>query len=134
MKALKSKVPRALPRGARVKVADNSGAQVIQIIEVLRYKGRKRRYPAAGVGDVVVASVKEGDPKMKHKIVYAVIIRQRKAIRRADGMRVKFEDNAAVLLKDKNVFEPKGTVVKGPMAREVVERFPALGKIARMVV
>ena len=134
MKATKSKVPRALPKGARITVADNSGAKIIEIIGVLKYGGRKRRYAAAGVGDVVVASVKKGDPKIKHQIVYAVIIRQKRNIKRADGTNIRFEDNAAILLRDKKVYEAKGSVIKGPVAKEVITRFPALGKVSKIVV
>jgi large subunit ribosomal protein L14 len=63
----------------------------------------------------------------------AVIIRQKKAYRRKDGMRIKFEDNACVILKSEEG-DPKGTVVKGPVAREIVERFPKIGKISSIVV
>jgi large subunit ribosomal protein L14 len=134
MKGLKSRVGRPLTRGSVLEVADNSGAKSVSIIHVLHYKGVKRRSPSAGVADIVVANVKAGDPKLKHKLVYGVIVRQRKAIRRADGTRLKFDDNAIILIKDKNIIEPRGTTMKGAMAREVVERFPALGKIARSVV
>ncbi len=134
MKGIKAKVTKALQVGSRVKVVDNSGARVIEIIGVLGYKGVRRRLPKAGVGDVVVATVKVGNPDMKHKVVHAVIIRQRKEYRRRDGTRIKFEDNAAIILKDVEKGEPKGTMIKGPVAREAVERFPLINRIASVVV
>jgi len=134
MKGIKAKVTKALQVGSRVKVVDNSGARVIEIIGVLGYKGVRRRLPRAGVGDVVVATVKVGNPDMKHKVVHAVIIRQRKEYRRRDGARIKFEDNAAIILKDVEKGEPKGTMIKGPVAREAVERFPLINRIASVVV
>ena len=134
MRPIKSKISKALVRGSRLIVADNTGAKTISLINVLGYKGRTRRYPKAGIGDMIVATVKSGDPKLKHKVVFAVIIRQKKSIRRYDGTRIKFEDNAAILLKDRETIEAKGSTVKGPVAREVIERFPALGKVSRIVV
>jgi len=84
------------------------------------------------VADVVNCSVKEGTVKWRKQVVRAVIIRQKKEYRRASGLRVEFEDNAAILVNEKN--EPAGSQVKGPMAKEVVERFLSLGKIAGVVV
>jgi len=132
MRAKKAKVTRALHTGSKLECADNTGARVIQIIQVKGYKGVRGRYPRAGVGDLVVATVKKGTPEMRKQIVYAVIIRQRKEYRRPDGMRIKFEDNAAVIVNEKG--EPKGSEIKGPVAREVVERFPKIASIATMIV
>lgn len=132
MKAVKARITRALPVGSYLVCADNTGAKILKIISVLGYKGRKRRMPKAGVADMIKASVKEGDVKIRKQIVTAVIIRQKAEYRRLDGLRVKFEDNAAVLVDEKG--EPKGSDIKGPVAREVVERFPAIGKIASIVV
>jgi len=132
MKAVKAKVTRALNVGSYVLCADNTGAKVLQIISVLGYKGVRRRQPKAGVADVVKCSVKEGDVKIRKQVVTAVIIRQKAEYRRKEGIRVKFEDNAAVLVNES--FEPRGTQIKGPVAREVVERFPAIGKVASIVV
>ncbi|MEM5819670.1 MAG: uL14 family ribosomal protein, partial [Candidatus Aenigmatarchaeota archaeon] len=73
-----------------------------------------------------------GDTKIKHEVVLAVVVRQKKEYRRANGMRIKFEDNAVVLVNERG--EPRGTRIKGPIAKEVVERFSAIGKIASMVV
>ena len=133
MKPIKAKVVRALPVGAYLKVADNSKAKVVQIIGVKGYKGVKRRLPAAGVGDLVRVTVKEGDLSLVGKVMWAVIIRQKKEYRRYNGIRVKFEDNACVLVKDE-YGTPVGTIIKGPVALEAVQRFPEIGKIATIVV
>ncbi len=122
---------RALPVGAYLKVADNSGAKVIQIIGVVGYKGTRRRLASAGVGDMVVATVKKGRPDMRHQVVRAVIVRQRKEYRRLDGMRVKFEDNAAAIVTPEGV--PRGTEIRGAIAREAAERWVRLGSIASIV-
>lgn len=132
MKAKKASRSRGVCVGTMLKCADNSGAQKIKIIAVKGYRGVHRRIPAAGVGDVVVCAVKKGDPKMRHEVVTAVIIRQRRDYRRPDGMYVSFDDNAAVLINDKN--EPRGTEVKGPVAKEAVTRFSMIGKISSIVV
>jgi large subunit ribosomal protein L14 len=121
-----------LQSGSFIKCADNSGADLLQMIVLKGYHGVKRRRASAGIGDVIVAAVKKGDVKMRHEVVEAVIVRVRKEFRRRSGMRIKFEDNAAVLVNERG--EPRGTRLKGPIAKEVVERFSAIGKIASMVV
>lgn len=132
MKPVKARITRALPVGSRLICADNTGAKVLEIISVIGYKGVKRRKPKAGVSNVVKCTVKKGDVKLRKQIVDAVIIRQKAEYRRASGMRVSFEDNAAVLVNEKH--EARGTQIKGPIAKEVVERFISIGKIASMVV
>jgi large subunit ribosomal protein L14 len=133
MKAVKSKVTKALPIGANVIAADNSGAKVIQIISVKGYKTRTKKLAAAGVSDLIIGAVKVGDTEMRHKVVPAVIIRQKKEFTRPDGMKVKFEDNAAVVLKDVRLGLPKGTLIKGPLAKEVAIRWPSVAKQATIV-
>ncbi|MBS3126768.1 50S ribosomal protein L14 [Candidatus Woesearchaeota archaeon] len=133
MKALKSRITRSLPTEAFVATCDNSGAKVLKIFSVKGHKTVRGRIPAAGIGDMVLASVKKGKLELRKTVVLAVIVRQRKEYRRADGMRVKFEDNAAVVLKDEKG-NPKGTIFKGPIAKEVAERWPAVAKVAHMVV
>jgi large subunit ribosomal protein L14 len=133
MKAVKSKVTKALPIGANVIAADNSGAKVIQIISVKGYKARTKKLAAAGVSDLIIGAVKVGDTEMRHKVVPAVIIRQKKEFTRPDGMKVKFEDNAAVVLKDVRLGLPKGTLIKGPLAKEVAIRWPSVAKQATIV-
>lgn len=133
MKAVKSKITRALPLEARVATCDNSGAKIIKIFAVKGHNTTRGRIQAAGVGDLVLASVKKGKLEMRKTVVPAIIVRQRREYRRADGMRIKFEDNAAVVLKDEKG-NPKGTLFKGPIAKEVAERWPAVAKVASMIV
>jgi large subunit ribosomal protein L14 len=123
---------KALPMGARLACVDNTGAKEIQIISVVDYKGVRRRMPKAGVGDQVVASVKKGTPEMRKQIVRAIIVRQAKEYRRTDGMRIKFEDNAAVLITPEGA--PRGSEIRGPIAREAAERWPRVAGIASIVV
>ncbi len=133
MKANRSCITKSLPVGAEVETCDNSGAKVIKIISVFGHKTVIRRLSAAGVGDMVTASIIKGKPEVRKQVVQAIIVRQKKEFRRPDGMRVKFEDNAAVVLKDEKG-NPKGTIFKGPIAREATERWPAISKLASIVV
>lgn len=133
MKAVRSKIIRSLPLNAYVATCDNSGAKMLKIIGVKGHKTVRGRISAAGVGDLVIASVKKGKLEMRKTVVPAVIVRQKKEYRRPDGTRIKFEDNAAVVLKDLKG-NPKGTIFKGPIAKEVSERWPAVAKIANIVV
>jgi len=105
---------------------------VVKIISVSGYQGTKNRHPKAGIGDKVTVAVTKGTPEERRQVKEAVIIRQRKSIRRPDGTRVKFEDNAAVLVNDNE--EPQGTEIKGPVAREVAERFGSIASTATMIV
>ncbi|NOZ59076.1 MAG: 50S ribosomal protein L14 [Euryarchaeota archaeon] len=132
MQGIKARVTRALPSGARLEVVDNTGAKEIEIIQVIGYKGVRRRYPSAGVGDMVVASVKKGTPEMRKQVVRAVIVRQRKEYRRRDGTRIKFEDNAAVITNEKG--DPKGSEIKGPVAKEAAERWSKIASVASIIV
>jgi large subunit ribosomal protein L14 len=104
---------------SRLRVADNSGAREIMCIQVLG--GTRRRY--AGVGDVIVASVKAAQPAAavkKGDVIRAVVVRTTKSFGRPDGSYIKFDDNAAVVLSDKQ--NPRGTRIFGPVARELRER------------
>lgn len=132
MKAVSASVTGALDINAVVTVDDNSGAKLLRIIAKEGYRGRRRRRPSIGVGDIVYGSVIQGKPDMRKKVVRAVIIRQRKAYRRATGDRIQFEDNACVLINDKN--EPAASEIKGVVAREVAERFPKIATIAKNVI
>ena len=101
----------------RLKVADNTGAKEILCIRVMG--GSTRRY--ANIGDVIVASVKEaGGVVKKGDVVKAVVVRSVKGARRKDGSYIKFDENAAVIIKDDNT--PKGTRIFGPVARELREK------------
>ncbi|RPJ50504.1 MAG: 50S ribosomal protein L14 [Methanobacteriota archaeon] len=132
MKAKQSKTPRALNTGTRLLCADNTGARQVQVVSVDGYHGVRRRQPKLGLGDLATVTVKKGTPDMRRKLEKAVVIRQKKEIRRPDGLRVSFEDNAVVIVNEKN--EPKGTEIKGPVAREVAERFPKIGSMATIIV
>ena len=104
---------------SRLKVADNTGAKEILCIRVLGGSGK--RY--AGIGDVIVATVKDAIPggnAKKGEVVKAVVVRAKKETRRADGSYISFAENAAVLLKNEN--EPRGTRIFGPVARELREK------------
>jgi large subunit ribosomal protein L14 len=133
MKAIKARISRALPVGAFIETCDNSGAKIIQIISVKGIKTVKGRSASAGVGDLITAAVKIGDPSIRKQKVLAIIVRQKKEYRRPDGTRIKFEDNSAVVLKD-DKGNPKGTIIKGPIAKEAAERWPGIAKIASIII
>ena len=102
-----------------LKVADNTGAKEIKTIRVLG--GSKRKY--GNIGDVIVASVRKAQPGgtvKKGEVVKAVIVRSAKGVRRADGSYVRFDENAAVLIKDDK--NPRGTRIFGPAARELRDK------------
>ena len=102
----------------RLKVADNSGAKEVMCIRVLG--GTGRRY--AHVGDIIIATVKSATPHAavkKSDIVKAVVVRTAKEIRRADGSYLRFDDNACVIINDKEKKDPKGTRIFGPVTREL---------------
>ena len=108
-----------LQQESRLAIADNSGAKEILIIKVLG--GTRRRY--ANIGDVVVATVKKATPSgvvKKGEIVRAVIVRTKTGVRRKDGSYIKFDENAAVILKED--MNPRGTRIFGPVARELREK------------
>ncbi len=132
MKGLGSHIPKTLTLGTELVCHDNSGAKIVELIGVLGYKGVRGRNPKAGVADMIIAAVKKGKPDMVKKKVKAVIIRQKKEIRRANGNRVGFEDNACVLVNDDKL--PIGTEIKGVIAKEVAERYPKVAAIAPGVV
>ncbi|MCK4522345.1 MAG: 50S ribosomal protein L14 [Nanoarchaeota archaeon] len=133
MKAISSSITRALPVQSKIATCDNSGAKIIKIFTVVGLKTSKGRLPAAGVGDLVQASVVKGRPDMRKQVVFAVIVRQKKEYRRASGDRIKFEDNAAVVCKDEKG-NPKGTLFKGAIAKEACDRWPGISKLARIIV
>ncbi len=132
MRGVAGKQTRGLPVGSKLKCADNTGAKIVRTVSVIGYKGVARRYPNAGVGDQIVVSVIKGTPEMKRELTLAVIVRQKRPFRRADGTMVVFEDNAVVLTHDTG--EVKGSEVKGPVAREAAERWPRVASIASIIV
>ena len=133
MQNVSAKISKGIQLGTMLKCADNTGAKELELISVKKYKGVRRRLAKAGVADVIICTVKKGNEKMRHQIVHAVIVRQKKEYRRFDGVRIKFSDNAAVLVNPKTS-DPVGTEIRSVIAKEVVEKFTAIGKIAYMVV
>jgi len=132
MKALTSNVTRVLPIGARLQCVDNTGAREVEIVSVKGYKGVRRRLAIAGVGDMIIVSVKKGTVDMRKEVMTAVVVRQKKEYKRADGLRVKFEGNAAVIISPEGVL--KGSEIRGPVAKEAAERWPSIGSAASTIV
>jgi large subunit ribosomal protein L14 len=132
MRAITSNITRALPIGARLQCIDNTGAREIEIVSVKGYKGVRRRLASAGVGDMIIISVKKGTVDMRKEVLPAVIVRQKKEYRRSDGLRVKFEDNAAVIVNPEGTI--KGSEIRGPVAKEAADRWPSIGSAASIIV
>jgi len=132
MKGLTGNVVKTITLGTRLVCTDNSGAKIVGVISAIGYKGKRGRLPQLGVGSVTISSVKKGKPDMVKKVVKALIVRQKKEYRRPNGMRVMFEDNAAVLVTDD--YLPVGTEIKGVVAKEIAERFPKVAAISSGVV
>lgn len=133
MKPFTSNITNGIQAGTLVDTCDNSGAKILRIISVKNKNTVKKRRPQGGIGDLVVASVVKGKPEIRKQVVLAIIVRQRKEFQRADGTRVQFEDNAAVVVKD-DAGNPKGTIFKGPIAKEVAGRWPFVAKVASILV
>jgi len=131
-RAVSARIKPVIPVGARLNCADNSGAKELQIIAVKKYRGVRRRLPSAGVGSLVVCSVKKGRQDLRKQVVLAVIIRQSKEYTRYNGAKIRFEDNAAVIVNEDGL--PKGTEIKTAVAREAAERWIKIGSIASIVV
>lgn len=125
-------VVRALPVGAFLECADNTGAKMLQIITVKGLHSRKKRNLSAGIADMVICSVVEGKPEIKKEVVHAVVIRQKKEYRRANGEHIKFHDNAAVIVTPEG--ELKGTEIKGVVARESAQKWSAVLAAAKVLV
>ena len=125
-------VTKALPVGSRIVCADNSGAKILEIVMVHKHKTRVSRLPSASVGDFCNVVVKKGPAELRKQIFGAVIIRQKYPIRRLNGVRLQFEDNAGILITPEG--EVKGTDIKGPVAEEASEKWPRVANLASMVV
>merc|ERR1711973_55398 len=121
----------ALPVAAVMNCADNTGAKSLCVIAVAGIKGRLNRLPAAGSGDLVMASVKKGEPELRKKVHPAVVVRQSKAFRRKDGTFLYFEDNAGVIVNNKG--EMKGSAVTGPVAKECADLWPRISSNAASI-
>lgn len=132
MKAVTAKVTRGINLGSLFFVADNSGGKIARLVSVKTGKSKKGRQGSAKVADMIKVSIRKGIPDMRGKVFDAIVIRQKKFYRRKDGERVGFEDNAVAILKD-DKGNPKGTQIKGPVAREVMERWPSVAKLATIV-
>ena len=126
------KISGGLTIGSVINCADNTGARRLKIIQMMGYKGRRRRLPSVGIGDLVMVSCREGTPEMRRQLFNAVVVRQKRPYQRQDGSRIQFEDNAAVILTPEGTL--RGSDIKGPVAREAVERWARIGNLARMVV
>ena len=133
MRGIPGSVTRGLPRGARMEVVDNTGAKEVEIVMVPKIGGIHKRYPAAGVGDLIIVSVKKGTPEMRRQILYAVIVRQKRPFKRPDGTTVQFEDNACIIINQDDG-EVKGTQFKGPVAKEAALRWPRIAATATTIV
>lgn len=118
--------------GTRMTCADNTGAKVVEIIAVKGFKGRLNRFPTASIGDMVIVSVKKGTPQMRRQVLPAIVIRQRKMFRRSNGLWVQFEDNAAVIASPEG--SPRGSEIRGPVAKEAAERWPRVAHAASTIV
>merc|ERR1711902_257084 len=121
----------ALPVAAVMNCADNTGAKSLYVIAVAGIKGRLNRLPAAGSGDLVMASVKKGKPELRKKVHPAVVGRQSKAFRRKDGTFLYFEDNAGVIVNNKG--EMKGSAITGPVSKECAELWPRIASNASSI-
>ncbi|MEA3229451.1 MAG: uL14 family ribosomal protein [archaeon] len=132
MRAISVSPSKSVQTGSIVRCIDNTGARELEVISVRGYKGIRKRHPSCGVGGIIICAVKSGNQKIKHEIVKAVVVTQKKEYRRSDGVRIKFQENAAVLVQDN--MEPRGKQIKGIIAKEVVERFPMIGKIATTII
>jgi large subunit ribosomal protein L14 len=132
MKGLAGNQTRGIPKGARVDCIDNTGAKIVEVMDVPRYHSKLRRVPSAGIGDLLMVTVKRGTPEMRKQIFHAVLVRQRRPFRRSDGTMVQFEDNAVVLVTDTG--ETKGSEIKGPVAREAAERWPMIASKASTII
>jgi large subunit ribosomal protein L14 len=132
MKGIAGRQTRGVIKGTYLDCIDNTGAKKVQIIDVPKYHGTARRYPSAGIADLLIVTVKRGTPEMRRQILHAVLVRQRRRFRRTDGLTIQFEDNACVITTETG--ETKGTDIKGPVAREAAERWPRIAATASIIV
>uniref|UniRef100_A0A6U6FJS0 60S ribosomal protein L23 n=1 Tax=Odontella aurita TaxID=265563 RepID=A0A6U6FJS0_9STRA len=129
---IKHKVSAGLPTAAVINCADNSGAKNLHIISVCNIGSRLNRLPKAGSGDMVMCSIKKGKPELRKKVMPGVVVRQRKAFRRKEGVFIHFEDSAGVIVNNKG--EMKGTAVQGPVAKECAELWPRIASNSGSIV
>jgi len=125
-------IPRTINVGSEIVCTDNSGAQILKIIQVHGIRTRLRQHPCACVGDLVSVTVKKGPIDLRKKVLHAVIVRQKKPYRRPDGTWIMFEDTAAVLVTPEG--DIKATEIRGPVAKEAAERWPRIANAASIIV
>jgi len=129
---VKGDITKCLPVGARLVCADNTGAKELEIVTVRGSKTRKKQLMVAGIGDLAICSVKQGRPDIKKTLVNAVIIRQKKEYLRGDGSRIKFYDNAAVIITSEGNL--KGTEIRGAVAREATSKWSSIAGASTIVI
>jgi len=125
-------IPRTINVVSEILCTDNSGAQILKIVQVHGIKTRLRQHPCACVGDLVSVTVKKGPIDLRKKVLHAVIVRQKKPYRRPDGTWIMFEDTAAVLVTPEG--DLKATEIRGPVAKEAAERWPRIANAASIIV
>lgn len=124
----KSKISCGLAVASLMNCADNSGAKNLYVLAVKGIGGRLNKLPNAAPGDMVIVTCKKGKPELRKKVLLGVVIRQRKAWRRREGIYVSFEDNAGVIVNAKG--ELKGSAITGPVAKECAELWPKVSSAA----
>mmetsp|Transcript_101259 Transcript_101259/g.179916 ORF Transcript_101259/g.179916 Transcript_101259/m.179916 type:complete len:139 (-) Transcript_101259:52-468(-) len=127
-KMSKLRMAQGLSVATLMNCADNSGAKNLYIVAVVGIGGRLNKLPNCSPGDLVLCSVKKGKPELRKKMLKGVVIRQKKAWRRREGVFVYFEDNAGVIVNDKG--EMKGSAIQGPVAKECAELWPKIASCA----
>ena len=132
MRPISANSVKSLVHHSSVIVADNSGGKEAEIISVIGHKTRLRQQINCGIADMVNVVIKKGKPEIRKKVERAIIVRVAKEYRRKSGERIKFEDNAVVLVDDKGI--PKGSEIKGAIAKEVGEKWPKVAGIASIIV
>ena len=128
---VRPRMTRGVQMESRLRCVDNSGAKEVKIIGVKGCSKTLNTLPNAAPGDIIVVSVKKGKPELRKKVVLAVVVRQRKTIKRKDGVNIRFEDNACVIIDDKGAL--KGTQISGPIPREVAEAWPKIASQASSI-
>jgi len=132
MKAISASQTKCITQKTRLFCTDNSGAKEVEMISAIGHKSRRRMNPKAGIADMMNVVVKKGKPEIRKKVERAVVVRVKKEYMRPDGTRIKFEDNAAVIVDEKGV--PKGSEIKGVVAKEAAERWPKIAGLAQQVI
>ena len=133
MKDIKANAITGIQNGTLVNIIDNSGGKIARIIAFRNYRGTCRRLQRGGIASFCIVSVIRGTLELRKAkgVQYAIIVRQRGAIHRTNGERVCFEDNAGILTSKEG--EPKGTMIRGVVAREAVLRWPTIGNLATKI-